>query len=322
MSRLVVAMFFAAACSSDSRAPDPPPIVNKVITDADRRDALGDVTALAPELQRTFDLAGFEPIRTPHANDWLDVAFEPGQTFAQHRAGNYNVADARRRVICLVPLGELAQDMPRLGDLATIANAFYGLDVHILPAVPLDKVEARRTSTIVAPRGPVVQLYVPDLLRWLGTQLPADAHALLAITMMDLAPEKSSFVFGMASFRERVAVQSFARIDPAFYDVARKPDYRRLVLDRAAWTMIHELGHTFGLQHRVYFTCVFAGTQSHVEMDRHPLHASDLHSQAPCSARLRSRRTRRRAGEGLRRARSRRRSRVVESALDVDPDAR
>jgi archaemetzincin len=271
---LVVALF-VAACSSDTRAPEPPPIVNKVVTDADRRDALGDVTALSPELQRTFDLAGFDPIRPPHANDWLDVAFEPGQTFAQHRTGNYNAPDATRRVIYLVPLGELAPGMPPLTDLATVANAFYGLDVRVLPPMDLEAVPARRVSTIVAQRGPVVQLYVPDVLRWLVTKLPADAHALLAITMMDLAPEKIPFVFGMASFRERVAVQSFARIDPAFYDV-RKPDSRRVILERAAWTMIHELGHTFGLQHCIYFACVFAGTNSHVEMDRHPLHACPI----------------------------------------------
>jgi archaemetzincin len=269
---VVVAFFVHAACSADSRAPDPAPVVNKVITDAERHDALGDITALSPELQRTFDMAGFEPLRAPHANDWLDLHHEPGQTFTQHRDGNFLSPDEVRRVIYLMALGDLPPDMPPLTELATIANAFYGLDVRIVPAISLDAVAAFRRGPS---NGRPAQLDVPGVLRWLVPQVPDDAHALLAITMMDLRPEKGAFVFGMASYRERVAVQSFARIDPAFYDV-RKPDSRRVIRERAAWTLIHELGHTFGLQHCIYFACVFSGTNSHVEIDRHPMHACPI----------------------------------------------
>jgi hypothetical protein len=53
----------------------------------------------------------------------------------------------------------------------------------------------------------------------------------------------------MASFEERVGVQSFARQDPAFFGEPRDPNWKLTALRRATWTLVHEIGHGLGLGH-------------------------------------------------------------------------
>lgn len=171
-----------------------------------------------------------------------------------------------------MPLGELSPDAPSLPALRRIVAAYYGLDLRVLPAVPLGEVVATRRG--IDRYGDPAQLSSRDVLRWLAPLIPDDGYTLLAVTMMDLYPADDwNYVFGQASFRDRVGVQSFARQDPAFYDEPRGPDWRQLVLRRAAWTVIHELGHTFGLHHCIYFECVFSGANHQEEADHRPLHA-------------------------------------------------
>jgi archaemetzincin len=91
--------------------------------------------------------------------------------------------------------------------------------------------------------------------------------------MEDLYPEPSwNFVFGQASLRERVGVYSFARYDPAFYHEPRSADHRSTLLRRSCKVLVHEMGHMFGLQHCIYFRCVFNGSNHLAESDARPLH--------------------------------------------------
>lgn len=137
---LVIVAF--VACSSDP--PEPPRKTPWVHTEAERRTAIGDVSTLSPELQRAFDPRGFEPMQPPSGIDWLDIHDEPGQTFAQHQAGKFPAPDDKRRVLYILPLGDLTADVPSPDTLARIAHAYFGLEVRVLPAVPLASVEAKR----------------------------------------------------------------------------------------------------------------------------------------------------------------------------------
>jgi archaemetzincin len=77
----------------------------------------------------------------------------------------------------------------------------------------------------------------------------------------------------MASLTERVGVQSLARHDPAFLGEPRPVGWQALARRRAAWTLVHEISHMFGLTHCTYWRCVVAGSNSQEETDRSPLHA-------------------------------------------------
>jgi archaemetzincin len=117
------------------------------------------------------------------------------------------------------------------------------------------------------------QILTGDVLEWLKGKLAGDAFCVLAITMEDLYPEPSwNFVFGQASFTERVGVYSFARYDPAFFGEARGKDYQKLVLRRSMKVLTHETGHMFGLAHCIYFSCLMNGSNHLQESDRRPLH--------------------------------------------------
>lgn len=233
--------------------------------------AIGDTAHLAPELQRAFDPHGdFVPMGPPQPGDWLAEHREKPQTFAAFLDAHTHVPAGDRRILYLLLLGEFPESAPKLAALSSITHAFFQVEVKTLPAVKIEDVEAKtRINANTKKR----QLLAPDVLTWLTKRLPDDAFGLMAITMEDLYPEPSwNFVFGMASLRERVGVQSFARQDPAFFGEPRGADWQAIALRRATWTLVHEIGHMFGLPHCTYWECVQAGSNNQAESDRRPLH--------------------------------------------------
>ena len=233
--------------------------------------AIGSTSQLSPELQRAFDPHGdFEPMGTAAPGDWLAEHPEKPQSFADFLNADTNVPAGERRIIYLLPLGEFPPDAPPLAALSSITHAFFQVEVRTLPAVKIKDVQVK---TRIHEHTKKRQLLAPDVLTWLTKRLPDDAFALMAITMEDLYPEPSwNFVFGMASLRERVGVQSFARQDPAFFAEPRGADWKQIALRRATWTLVHEIGHMFGLTHCTYWECVQAGSNNQAEADRRPLH--------------------------------------------------
>jgi archaemetzincin len=104
---------------------------------------------------------------------------------------------------------------------------------------------------------------------------------MLAVTMADLYPKESwNFVFGEATYKERVGVFSLARNDPAFWEAAAAAivdeapamiaDVRTLLLRRACTTLAHETGHMFGISHCRYYQCLMGGSNGMEESDRAP----------------------------------------------------
>jgi archaemetzincin len=229
---------------------------------------IGDVSGLSPELQRAFDPTDFTPAGKPRPGDWRAEHPEKPQTFDQYIRSQPNVPTDRRKVIYLLPLGEFAPGAPAMPALAAIVHAYFTLEVRVLPAVPIADVKARTRQHDGAR-----QLLAPEVLAWLTKRIPDDAYAVMALTMTDLYPEDSwNFVFGMASFTERVGVQSFARHDPAFFGQAHEAGWEKLALRRATWTVVHEVAHMFGLAHCAHYQCAIAGSNNQDESDRAPLH--------------------------------------------------
>jgi len=233
--------------------------------------AIGETSLLEPALRRAFDPAGdFAPMRDPGAHDWLAEHPEAPQTFADFLRADTRVPGPQRKVIYLLPLGEFPPEAPSLASLSMVVHAFFQLEVRVLPQVRLADVAAKRRIHATTKKR---QLLAPEVLTWLTRRLPDDAFGLMAVTMEDLYPQESwNFVFGMASLRERVGVQSFARQDPAFFGDPREDGWQALMLRRATWTLVHEISHMFGLSHCVHWECVVAGSNNQAEADRRPLH--------------------------------------------------
>ncbi len=76
---------------------------------------------------------------------------------------------------------------------------------------------------------------------------------LIGVTNVDIYVPILKYVFGLAQIKGRCAIMSLYRLNPDFYD---QPPNINILLDRAQKTIIHEIGHTFGLTHCRKHRCV------------------------------------------------------------------
>lgn len=240
--------------------------------DAARRHAAAEpLSNVGPAERRAFSNHGeFQAKREPGAMDWLASRKEPGQTYIQFLRSRPNLPEGRRRVLYILPLGTFGEDQaPSLETLQAYASHFFHpLEVRLIKPVPADRVRAKSRV-----HGGNEQWNTKDILAWMKAKLPADAYAMLAVTMTDLYPDDSwNFVFGQASYRERVGVFSFARYHPAFSGDEGGPDTGRKVLERSAKVLTHEMGHMFGIRHCIHYECLMNGANHLAEADATPLH--------------------------------------------------
>lgn len=103
--------------------------------------------------------------------------------------------------------------------------------------------------------------------------LSGDDARRLGVTALDLYVPVLTFVFGEAQIPGRCAVISAHRLREEFYGL---PPNAKLLRERLTKAALHELGHTFGLQHCSNWQCVMAST--------HAVERLDLKAAAFCRA--------------------------------------
>jgi archaemetzincin len=192
--------------------------------------------------------------------DWLSEHPEDGQSLAQHKVDCTPVIG---RTVYLVPTSELeakpgAQKI--FATLEPLLAAHFQLPVKRLPALSA-KVAGK--SERMNDYGP--QWLTHDVLEALKKVKPDDAAAVMAITTVDLYPDPEwNFVFGEASYEERVGVMSLARTGEIELEGLK-------VLERSYATAMHEVGHMFQLQHCVAWECPMNGCNHQEEADSRPM---------------------------------------------------
>jgi archaemetzincin len=144
-------------------------------------------------------------------------------------------AHAPTSIVYVQPL----QPAPGPKVLAAVASglrAFYPVQVRLLPAVPLPKAAfypARR------------RWRAEILLDWLERHMPADGMKILGLTSADISTTKGAAqdwgVLGLGSLDGHACVLSSYR--------ARRHVTVAVELARMAKVAVHEVGHTFGLEH-------------------------------------------------------------------------
>jgi archaemetzincin len=240
--------------------------------ETERISAAGPMRDIPDALRRALEPDGwFEPLPEPGPNDWLANHPEKGQTFDDYIACGLHVREARRRRLYLQPLGrDDTVNGTLLMDLTAFASAFFMTEVVAPPPLDVARARIRRRNN---PFSGQLQLCTVDILNLLRMRLPADAFAVLGLTVTDLYPDPNwNFVFGQASPRERVGVYSFARYDPAFYGEAAGEGNSRIILRRSANVLAHETGHMLGISHCVWYRCLMNGSNHLQEADARPLH--------------------------------------------------
>ncbi len=229
---------------------------------ADRTRVAG-LEAIIPRLKPLH-----RPLEEPKPGDWLHEHREPGQTFRQYVDSRPVVADAKRKVIYIQPLGKFSAAQRKTVKLtADFMGRWFQLPVKVRKDVPLSAIpsSARRVHPSWGDRQ-ILTTYVLDKV--LKPDLPADAFACIAFTTSDLWPGPGwNFVFGQASLRERVGVWSIYRNSDADAGEAAF----RLCLIQTLKTAVHETGHMASMLHCTRYECCMCGSNHRAESDRRPL---------------------------------------------------
>ncbi|HYA14270.1 MAG TPA: archaemetzincin family Zn-dependent metalloprotease [Syntrophales bacterium] len=94
--------------------------------------------------------------------------------------------------------------------------------------------------------------------------LPHQAERVLGVVDLDLYVPELNFVFGLADQRGKRAVIALPRLRQRFYGAR---DDEALFLARAVKEAVHELGHTYGLDHCRDRRCVMTFSNSLADTD-------------------------------------------------------
>ena len=109
------------------------------------------------------------------------------------------------------------------------------------------------------------QYHSTAILLHLQTLPLADDERILAVIDTDLYVPGSNFVFGEADIEKRVAVISLWRLREEYYGLSADED---LFMARALKEGVHELGHTFALEHCPNPLCIMCFSSTIEDTDR------------------------------------------------------
>ena len=148
----------------------------------------------------------------------------------------------------LLPIGNVEQGL--LQEMRDILPQIFPLACEILPRA-LDP-----SSTF---HGERQQYHSSELLRLMGALVTPRCSRLLGITAIDLYIPILTFVFGEAQIGGPSALVSVHRLRQEFYGLPADP----LVLEqRLLKEAVHELGHTFHLNHCSDYQCAMAASHA------------------------------------------------------------
>lgn len=141
--------------------------------------------------------------------------------------------------IALVPIGPI--DARLMAHLCAAVAAAFGRECRVRETLPMpDYAYDRRRAQYSAHA-------IVERLR------AGEAERVLGVVDLDLFVPELNFVFGLADVVGRRAVIALPRLHPSFYG---ENEDEALFQERAAKEALHELGHTYGLQHCSKPRCV------------------------------------------------------------------
>jgi archaemetzincin len=161
----------------------------------------------------------------------------------------------RQPIIEIVPVGDVApnilQNLPQ-----TIKERFPGRDIKIA-AQGLEHPDYAFVRTRK-------QYQAGPILEKLSHFNP-QAERVLGIADLDLFTPGLNFIFGQAQVNGQAAIIALARLHPEFWG---RPPNPQVFQERTIKEAVHEVGHTYGLQHCSNPKCVMYFSNTLGETDR------------------------------------------------------
>ncbi|KAF2512717.1 archaemetzincin family Zn-dependent metalloprotease [Flavobacterium zhairuonense] len=203
----------------------------------------------------------------PVFGDWLYSHPEKGQSFEQFINTKHVVPTKEENIIYLQPIGKFdSQQVKQIELVRQYLEVFFQLKTKVFKEASNDIIpkNVRRKGDLGQEQ--FLAGYILDSV--LKKEKHEKGIALMAITEMDLYPKPEwNYVFGLASYRDKIAVSSIHRL----YDKTLEGADFSLCLERLLKICSHEIGHMFGLHHCIEADCVMNGTNSLSETDEHSL---------------------------------------------------
>jgi predicted Zn-dependent protease len=234
----------------------------------------------------------FTPLGEAEPGSWLFTSEETEQTFDQYVKQRPNRPAKKKKTIYLLPFEESGPAgkvgcYPDLELLRSMVEAWFLLPCKLLPAKNVMNKKGITKRRCIRPDEQ--QYDAGGVLKELESLLPRDGYCLLGVTMQDIYSGKLAFVYGLASFRSRCGVFSFARHDPCWfrckqipsvdigtppqtiYATERTAEDEANLLKGALFTMVHEIGHQFAIRHCRFFQCKMQGSNGPHDKSWHEL---------------------------------------------------
>ncbi len=215
---------------------------------------------------RYFDAleANDTKLPTPAPGDWLYDHPEKGQTFVQYKR-KVSVPDVHLTRIYLMPIGSFTKEQQAVMEQVRLyASRYFQRDVVMMPTLSDSGIPQSKRR----PRDFGEQWLSPYIIDSIVKgRRPADALACMAFTSGDLYPSDDwNFVFGQASYAERVGVTSIFRLK---FPPQRAHD-QHFFLRRLMNVTTHEIGHMLQMAHCTHALCVMNGSNGMAETDASP----------------------------------------------------
>jgi archaemetzincin len=154
----------------------------------------------------------------------------------------------------LMPIGEIETEA--LAYLQNNLSQVFAMSCQVLEPIDIPPEAYERG------RG---QYYSPLILEKIFDNAPDDYHRILGIVDVDLYVHGLNFIFGQADLQHGITIISLIRLKQEFYGF---PPDRKLFYLRMLKEAVHELGHTYGLDHCTDYRCVMYFSNSLQDTDR------------------------------------------------------
>jgi len=201
----------------------------------------------------------------PKRGEWLYEHKEKGQSFGQFAKSKPIVPTNARNIIYLKPIGTFTELQRR--QIALVKNyleLFFQLKVRVADGISDDIVPENARRIGGENNEQLLAGYVLDSV--LIRAKPDDAIVMMGLSALDLYPKDDwNYVFGLASYRDKVGVSSIYRLQDSKLTDANF----NLCLTRLVKICSHEIGHMFGLRHCIDADCMMNGTNNLDETDEH-----------------------------------------------------
>jgi archaemetzincin len=203
----------------------------------------------------------------PVEGEWLYSHKEKGQSYEQFTNSKNIVPTSESNIIYIRPIAKFnSLQNKQIELLREYLEIYFQLKTKTLETVSNDVIPESAQRIGYENNQQFLAGYILDNV--LKKDKPLNRIALMGLTEVDLYPKPEwNFVFGLASYRDRVGVSSIYRLQ----DGKLTADNFNLCLSRLLKISSHEIGHMFGLRHCIDADCVMNGTNSMSETDKNSI---------------------------------------------------